>query len=324
MLPLRSQKYTGRVRIHKHDSLGARTISYDGDVVTQDEEHLVARAIWRFPTQTLAYATLTDGDIFEEIFYFDRWYNVFEIRAADRSLKGWYANITRPALLNAAGLIWEDLYLDLWMSPNGHMQVLDQDEFDAATHLSPLDRASALGALREAEHELQRRWRAYAVASIAQALDARGWRLAIAESCTGGALADAVTEHSGISRVYLGGVLAYDNSVKTGLLDVNVETLAHFGAVSTQTAIEMARGARAATGAEIAISTTGIAGPNGGSVEKPVGLVYIGLSSPLGDYADRSIWPFDRTGNKQASVDQALRLMLQHLSSLQAGQKTVL
>lgn len=305
------------MRIHKHDSLGARTISYDGDVVTQDKRHLVARAIWRFPTQTLPYTTLADGDVFEEIFYFDRWYNVFEIRTAGGALKGWYANITRPALLSAGDLIWEDLYLDLWMSPQGRMQLLDQDEFDAAAHLTPLDRASALGALREAEHELQRRWRDYAVASMAQALDARGWRLAIAESCTGGALADAVTEHSGISRVYLGGVLAYDNSVKTGVLGINPDTLMHFGAVSSQIAIEMARGARATTGADIGISTTGIAGPDGGSVEKPVGLVFIGLSSPLGECADRYVWPFDRTGNKQASVDQALRLVLQHLSSSQ-------
>ncbi len=302
------------MRIHKHDSLGARTISYDGDVVTQDERHLVARAIWRFPTQTLPYATLTEGDVFEEIFYFDRWYNVFEIRAASGALKGWYANITRPAQLHASGLIWEDLYLDLWMSPSGHVQVLDQDEFDAAEHLSALDRASAQGALQEAEHELQRRWRDHAVAAIAEALDARGWRLAIAESCTGGALADAITERSGISRVYLGGVLAYDNSVKTSLLGVNTDTLIRFGAVSTQTAIEMARGARAATGAEIAVSTTGIAGPDGGSAEKPVGLVYIALSSPLGDCSDRQIWPFDRTGNKRASVDQALRLVQQHLA----------
>ncbi len=305
------------MRIHKHDSLGARTISYDGDVMTQDERHLIARAVWRFPTQTLPYATLTYGDVFEEAFYFDRWYNVFEIRAASGTLKGWYANVTRPALLNADGVIWEDLYLDLWMSPNGHVQVLDQDEFDAAAHLTPLDRAAALGALREAEHELRQRWRAYTIAAIAHALEARGWRLAIAESCTGGALADAITERSGISRVYLGGVLAYDNSVKTGLLGVKNDTLIRFGAVSTQTAIEMARGARAATGAEIAISTTGIAGPDGGSVEKPVGLVYIGLSSPQGDCADRNIWPFDRTGNKQASVDQALRLLLQHLSPSQ-------
>lgn len=314
MLPPRPQKYTGRVRIHKHDSHGARTISYDGDVVTQDAQHLVARAIWRFPTQTLPYASLTDGDVFEEIFYFDRWYNVFEIRAAAGDLKGWYANITRPALLNASGLVWQDLYLDLWMSPDGHLQVLDQDEFDAATHLSQLDRSSALGALRQAEHELRRRWRDHAVASIAQALDGRSWRLAIAESCTGGALADAITERSGISRVYLGGVLAYDNSVKTHLLGVNTDTLIRFGAVSSQTAIEMARGARTATGAEIAVSTTGIAGPDGGSAEKPVGLVYIGLSSSLCDCADRQIWPFDRFGNKQASVDQALRLLSQHLA----------
>jgi nicotinamide-nucleotide amidase len=111
---------------------------------------------------------------------------------------------------------------------------------------------------------------------------ARGVELAVAESCTGGMISAALTEVPGASEVLKGGVVAYSNSVKTSLLGVSPETLATHGAVSAQTAEEMAVGARSRLAAHIAVSVTGIAGPDGGSDDKPVGLVWFGISSARG------------------------------------------
>ena len=297
--------------IHKHNHHGERKVSYHGAVLMRDLQQLIARAEWRFPTQELPYTTLVTGDVFIETFYFQRWYNVFEIRAADGVLKGWYANITRPTYLTTdpdAELIWEDLELDLWMSPAGEMQVLDEDEF-AASNISSIERASALDALDAARADLRDRWRAHALATLRDNLIVRGWRMATAESCTGGMLANVITDQPGISRIYLGGAVAYDNAVKSSALGVREETLRASGAVSAQTAAEMARGARERLGAEVGVSTTGIAGPDGGSAEKPVGLVYIAISTPSGDFVERHIWPHDRSGNKHASVDRALQML---------------
>jgi nicotinamide-nucleotide amidase len=101
--------------------------------------------------------------------------------------------------------------------------------------------------------------------------------LGVAESVTGGAIADAIVGVAGASRAFYGGVVAYDNSVKRELLGVRKKTLKKFGAVSEETAIEMAKGARKALGVDFALATTGIAGPSGGSEEKPVGLVWFAL-----------------------------------------------
>ena len=101
--------------------------------------------------------------------------------------------------------------------------------------------------------------------------------ISCAESCTGGLVAKTITDVSGCSSVFYGGVVSYDNSVKMGLLGVREDTLKAFGAVSEQTAKEMAQGVSSACKTSIGISTTGIAGPDGGSAEKPVGTVYIGV-----------------------------------------------
>lgn len=297
--------------IHKHDHHGARKVSYHGVVISQNAREIIVHAEWRFPTQTLPYATLTAGDLFIETFYFDRWYNVFEIRSAAGALKGWYANITRPTYLTdevEPALVWEDVELDLWMSPAGEMLTLDEDEFEAA-HLSAFERATALGALERARAELRDRWRAHALAHLRDSMLARGWRLATAESCTGGLLANVVTDQPGISRVYLGGTVAYDNAVKMSALNVREATLVAHGAVSAQIALEMAHGARERHQAEVGVATTGVAGPGGGSAEKPVGLVYIAVSTPLGDFVERHVWPHDRHGNKHATVNRALQML---------------
>ena len=113
--------------------------------------------------------------------------------------------------------------------------------------------------------------------AVVSKLAERGLTLATAESCTGGLVGKRITEISGSSSVYLGGIVSYANSVKIGQLGVSEETLRRYGAVSEQTALEMCRGAAERLGADIGASTTGIAGPGGGTDEKPVGLVYVGV-----------------------------------------------
>lgn len=106
-------------------------------------------------------------------------------------------------------------------------------------------------------------------------------KIATAESCTGGMVSKWITDIPGAATVFDGGVCAYANEIKVRLLGVKKETLANSGAVSHETAQEMANGIRLLTGADIAVSTTGIAGPDGGSRDKPVGLVYVGVSTKL-------------------------------------------
>jgi nicotinamide-nucleotide amidase len=118
----------------------------------------------------------------------------------------------------------------------------------------------------------------------------RGLMLATAESFTGGALGAALVETPGSSRYYRGGVVAYSNEAKETLLGVSGETIRRFGAVSAEVAKEMARGARERLNADCAVSTTGIAGPDGGSTEKPVGLAFLGYSSGEGDVSERFLF----------------------------------
>ena len=116
------------------------------------------------------------------------------------------------------------------------------------------------------------------VADFAEA----GAMIATAESCTGGLIAAAITDISGSSAVFDRGFVTYSNQAKTDMLGIDPETLARFGAVSPDVAKEMARGAQARSQASHAVSVTGIAGPGGGSREKPVGLVQMGLAGPNG------------------------------------------
>lgn len=115
--------------------------------------------------------------------------------------------------------------------------------------------------------------------TLVLALRESGKTFACAESCTGGLIAKRITDISGCSDVFLGGCVTYANSVKQNILGVRAETLASFGAVSEQTALEMAEGVRKQTGADIGVSTTGIAGPSGGTPEKPVGTVFVAISA---------------------------------------------
>ena len=115
-------------------------------------------------------------------------------------------------------------------------------------------------------------------AQIVNKLIDKGLTLSCAESCTGGLIAKSITDIPGCSSVFYGGVVSYDNSVKMDILGVKEQTLASFGAVSYETATEMALGVKRALKTDIGISTTGIAGPGGGTPTKPVGTVYIGIA----------------------------------------------
>ncbi len=148
---------------------------------------------------------------------------------------------------------------------------------------------------------------------IGTLLTAQGLALATAESCTGGLLGHRITNISGSSAYYLGGVVAYADEAKETLLGVRHETLLAHGTVSEETVREMARGVRQRMGADVAVSLTGIAGPTGGTPEKPVGLVYICLSAPDAERCQRHVWQGDRLANKERSVQAALQLVLTYL-----------
>lgn len=152
---------------------------------------------------------------------------------------------------------------------------------------------------------------------IGSLLRAHGWKLATAESCTGGLIGHRITDISGASDYYLGGIVAYAYEAKVALLGVSWETLQRYGAVSRQTVLEMARGARIRLGADIAISVSGIAGPGGGTPEKPVGTTWLGLSTAEGEWARIYRFEGDRAQNKAASAQAALQFVLDALMDFQ-------
>lgn len=143
-----------------------------------------------------------------------------------------------------------------------------------------------------------------------QLLGARGLTLALAESCTGGLIGHLVTDVPGSSGYFLGSAVCYAYSAKENILGVRHETLLTHGAVSAETAAEMAQGARRLFGADVAVSVTGIAGPGGGLPNKPVGLVHIHLSAADAEIGERHVWGADRAGNKRLSAEAVLRLVI--------------
>jgi PncC family amidohydrolase len=137
--------------------------------------------------------------------------------------------------------------------------------------------------------------------------------LATAESCTGGLIGHRLTNVPGSSDYFLGGIIAYANEIKERVLGINRQTLEMHGAVSAETALEMARGARRVLGVDLAVSVTGIAGPGGGTPDKPVGLVYVALAASDFERVERYVWDQDREGNKRESAEAALRLVHDYL-----------
>lgn len=154
--------------------------------------------------------------------------------------------------------------------------------------------------------------------ALAERLQARvlaaGWTVATAESCTGGLVAHAITQVAGSSGYLAGGVVAYSDAVKVAHLGVPQAVLDAHGAVSAQVARSMAEGARARFGVDLAVSITGIAGPDGGSAAKPVGLTYIAVASPAGTEVRRMVWTGDRSANKISSAGAAIEMLLAAVS----------
>jgi PncC family amidohydrolase len=148
---------------------------------------------------------------------------------------------------------------------------------------------------------------------IGELLRRQGLRLAIAESCTGGLVGHRITNIPGSSTYYMGSVTAYAYEAKVRMLGVRWETLEKYGAVSKETVLEMANGVCRALAADIGLSISGIAGPGGGTVEKPVGLTWIGLSARGVDEAWSHIWQGNRLQIKEQTAQEALQLLADFL-----------
>ena len=140
-------------------------------------------------------------------------------------------------------------------------------------------------------------------------LKAQGLTCATAESCTGGGVGSAITAVPGSSAVFAGGIISYSNEVKRDVLGVSADILQNVGAVSSETAAQMAEGARRLLKTDLAVSLTGIAGPDGGSDEKPVGLVWFGLSTKGGVRTEKAIFRGDRAQVRAQAVTHALGML---------------
>ena len=154
---------------------------------------------------------------------------------------------------------------------------------------------------------------ASAAERLVSLLTARQMTCATAESCTGGGIGAAITSISGASAVYKGGIISYANEAKENLLGVKSEILAQHGAVSPETAAQMAQGARQRLKVDLAVSVTGVAGPTGGTPEKPVGLVWFGIASARGTFTEKHIFAGDRAAIRAATAEQAMELLIKEL-----------
>ena len=134
---------------------------------------------------------------------------------------------------------------------------------------------------------------------VVKALAENNMKIATAESCTGGMISKRITEVSGSSAVFDCGVCSYSNEIKNKILGVDKAVLDTLGAVSVETAIQMAKGVRLLSGSDIAVATTGIAGPTGGTPQKPVGLVFIGVSTKKGDMAVKALLAENKTNTRE-------------------------
>lgn len=153
-------------------------------------------------------------------------------------------------------------------------------------------------------------------AEIGDLLMQHGLSLAIAESATGGLISARIVNIAGSSAYFKGAVVAYDNSVKQSVLSVPAETLARHGAVSEETAREMAEGVRKLMAADVAVSDTGIAGPTGGTPTKPVGLFYLGLAAAEGTRAQEYFFSGNRAEIRQKAAERTLLMLRDYLRGL--------
>ncbi len=158
-------------------------------------------------------------------------------------------------------------------------------------------------------------------AVVGRLLKEKGYTIAVAESCTGGLVQDRITNVSGSSEYFMGGMVTYSNESKMKFLGVQEASLNQYGAVSDVVAREMATGVREAGGTTIGVSTTGIAGPTGATPEKPVGLIYIGLATPDAVLARRFVFTNDRRLNKELGAQAALELVRRYLLGIPISEK---
>jgi nicotinamide-nucleotide amidase len=161
--------------------------------------------------------------------------------------------------------------------------------------------------MAELEAEIARLIREY------QAKTGKSLTIGTVESATGGRIADRITNVPGSSDYFKGSVVAYSNETKTGLVGVKKATLENHGAVSEQTALEMARGGRRLLSVDICVADTGIAGPAGSTPSKPVGLFYLGLAAEETSFSQTHVFPGDREGNKRDAAEAALDMLKQYL-----------
>ena len=155
-----------------------------------------------------------------------------------------------------------------------------------------------------------------AAEQLLEALIEKGMTISTAESCTGGMTAASITDLPGASACFETGFITYSNAAKMRLLGVNEATLVQYGAVSEQTVREMCEGARRVSGASIAVALTGIAGPGGGTADKPVGLVYIGVSGAQGTAAERLMFGGGRGEVRRRAAEYALEMALRYIEQL--------
>jgi len=228
------------------------------------------------------------------------------------------AGVVRATLLRTFGMGESSLDAELAdIAREGDVSLGFRTSFPD-NYLRPLARGrtaeEAESRLAEVCHEIRERLGALVygegdatLESVAGALlRERGRTLAVAESCTGGLVAEKLTDVPGASRYFLGGVVAYSNAAKCSLLGVPEELIATQGAVSEPVARAMAEGVRARFGADLGLSTTGISGPEGGSDAKPVGLVHLALADAEQTHADHFVFPLDRTRHRLLTAQVAL------------------
>ena len=158
---------------------------------------------------------------------------------------------------------------------------------------------------------------------VGRLLHERKLKLALAESCTGGLLGSRITDVPGSSEYFLGGIVSYAYEAKVGLLGVSWNTLNTYGAVSRETVLEMAHGARKALGADVALAVSGIAGPGGATDEKPVGTTWLALVDAKKEWARLFYFPGDRVQNKMLSADAALQFLSDYLTGELAREDAV-
>lgn len=152
------------------------------------------------------------------------------------------------------------------------------------------------------------------IQALAERLQARHLMMATAESCTGGLIAAACTDVAGSSAWFERGFVSYSNAAKTELLGVPAGLIAAHGAVSEAVARAMAAGALQHSRAQVSVAVTGVAGPSGGSADKPVGTVWFAWATPEGLWSERQQFPGDRAAVREATVAHALRVLLQRLA----------